>query len=326
MSLLEALRAKRAAVSASLIEDQSASPTSTAIEPPLPPRSIALPELLHQTDCQSLWSFGNNTYGRLGTSATDHAHRSTPAMLTSLAGFDIAMMACGAGHNAVLAKPSTPDVTSLSLSSSPLAWRVYTWGKCHFGQLGRASLDQDESYPSVVPNLSFDAIASPPSASSTERNTNHTNQVYDIACGESHVLVACDRGVYAFGCGFNGALGLGSESACSLPTVIPHLSPEHCQASSTCLLSQSDRIVSVAAGQAHSIACSKSGIVCASNSVSHSLARSLTHWLRTRPTNCIGVGVYMGQEPQRPIGLGPCELATTDSKRTRDAGAHLQGC
>jgi alpha-tubulin suppressor-like RCC1 family protein len=86
---------------------------------------------------------------------------------------------------------------------------VYSWGKCHFGQLGLGHMWMDCYAPMPVPF---------PGA---------RTRVASIAAGMSHCLAATNAGLlYTWGCGFFGCLGLGDESHQAAPTLVPGFGPE----------------------------------------------------------------------------------------------------
>ena len=80
---------------------------------------------------------------------------------------------------------------------------VYSWGKCHFGQLGHGFMDCDRYLPTKIEALSQVRIKS-------------------IAAGDSFCLAISEEGnFYGWGCGYCGALGSGNEQTLTKPQLIP---------------------------------------------------------------------------------------------------------
>ena len=80
------------------------------------------------------------------------------------------------------------------------------------------------------------------------------SEILAVAAGTNHTVVACMRGVYAFGCNTHGQLGLGNLHDSHVPLRVKALS--HAR----------DAIVSVAAGQCHTLFVSDSSRVYAAGS------------------------------------------------------------
>jgi len=78
---------------------------------------------------------------------------------------------------------------------------LYTWGRGQHGRLGHG-LIEDEPTPRLVEALLG-------------------VQVLAVACGEFHTLVSTSNGIYAFGLGLSGRLGLGNEEDQLLPVLVP---------------------------------------------------------------------------------------------------------
>ncbi len=77
--------------------------------------------------------------------------------------------------------------------------RVYSWGKCHFGQLGFGEENFDLYYPSLIPSLS-----------SLKMKALGAGMSFSFSITEGGVL-------YSWGCGFYGSLGHGDEHSIYLP-------------------------------------------------------------------------------------------------------------
>lgn len=169
----------------------------------------ALPE---STLClTNTFGCGNNKYGRLGVN-DNASKRSWTRGRVACEKHDIVFerLACGAGH--VLAADADG--------------RLYTWGKCHFGQLGHGRENQDRWLPSP--------LALP-------------RRVAAFGAGDSFSLAvdAEDGAVYAFGCGFYGPLALGDERSPTVPTRVPFF--------------DSIPVASVTGGAFHSVFCAQDG-------------------------------------------------------------------
>lgn len=137
---------------------------------------------------RSVFCWGYDSYGRLGL-GTCNEDRSVPTLMPSLANVRAEAAACGAGHTVVAVRqPDSPHSV------------IVSWGKCHFGQLGHGSEDQDVCIPRLIKSL-------PPI------------QVSFLAAGASHVVLHSQSALSTFtwGCGHYGALGHGDETSCCMP-------------------------------------------------------------------------------------------------------------
>mmetsp|Transcript_13513 Transcript_13513/g.38399 ORF Transcript_13513/g.38399 Transcript_13513/m.38399 type:complete len:390 (+) Transcript_13513:16-1185(+) len=131
----------------------------------------------------NLYGIGNNKYGRLATNDSLSKYEWKQSYTVADAPVRFTDLACGAGH-------------ALALTAEGA---LYTWGKCHFGQLGFGEEDQDRWLPSRLV----------------------TADVAAIGAGDSFSFyVDRDGHVYSFGCGYYGPLGLGTEKTCVTPTRI----------------------------------------------------------------------------------------------------------
>lgn len=157
-----------------------------------------------------LWTWGSDIYGRLGQ-GTEDRHLESPTEVSALSSVPLLAVACGSAHNAVLDKEG----------------RCYTWGKCHFGQLGHGEMDQNETVPRLVGALGAVLLQS-------------------VAAGDSHVIAITRTGkVYTWGIGYYGSLGHGDETSLDVPKLVEGLK-EH-------------SIRSAAAGASHSLAVTDTG-------------------------------------------------------------------
>ena len=137
----------------------------------------------------SLWSWGSDIYGRLGH-GTEDKNLNNPTEVKALSHMRLKAVACGSAHTIVVDERG----------------QTYTWGKCHFGQLGHGELDRNELVPRPVEALKGVSVAS-------------------VAAGDSHVLALTREGrVFSWGIGFYGTLGHGDETNLALPKAIEKLS------------------------------------------------------------------------------------------------------
>ena len=158
----------------------------------------------------ALWSWGSDVYGRLGH-GTEDQHCGTPMEVRSLSGVRLIAVAVGSAHNIAIEEDG----------------RCYTWGKCHYGQLGHGEIDQNELIPRPVGALGAVSIVS-------------------VGAGDSHVLAITSAGeLYTWGVGFYGCLGHGDETSLTTPKLVDKLLGEV--------------VVSVSGGAFHSLAVNDRG-------------------------------------------------------------------
>lgn len=152
-----------------------------------------------------LWTWGSDIYGRLGH-GTEDCNLDSPAEVQALARVPLKAVTCGSAHNVVVDRDGL----------------CYTWGKCHYGQLGHGEMDQNEKIPRLVEAL-------------------RQVKLQSVAAGDSHVIaITREWKVYTWGIGFYGSLGHGDESSLAVPKMVEGLK-EH-------------TVTSAAAGASHSLA------------------------------------------------------------------------
>ncbi len=152
----------------------------------------------------SAWTWGSDIYGRLGHGTVDK-NLSCPTEVKYFSNIQLKAVTCGSAHNIAI------DVDG----------HCYTWGKCHFGQLGHGEENRDEHVPRLVSALSGVCIE-------------------NVGAGDSHVLATTTSGqLYSWGVGYYGCLGHGDEKSLYVPKIIDALSGRF--------------IVSVSGGANHSI-------------------------------------------------------------------------
>lgn len=160
----------------------------------------------------ALWSWGSDVYGRLGH-GTEDRHLGTPTKVRALSGAKLSAFTIGSAHNIAIEEDG----------------KCYSWGKCHYGQLGHGEMDQNELIPRPVGALSAVKVVS-------------------VGAGDSHVLATTDAGeLYTWGVGFYGCLGHGDETSLAVPKLVEKL--------------QGERIVSATGGAFHSLVTNDRGHV-----------------------------------------------------------------
>lgn len=159
------------------------------------------------TEHGNVYSWGRGVDGQLGNEHLEVGI--APKLVQELAEIKITMIATRGSH-------------AMALSADGM---VFTWGRGDDGQLGlgnRKSADK----PHAVASL-------------TERKV----VVREVACGRVHsVAVSSDGDVYSWGCGEEGATGLGAASLDSVVAVLPTL------------VNGVERVKSVACGSRHTLA------------------------------------------------------------------------
>ena len=138
----------------------------------------------------NVYGCGNNNYGRLAQyfGNTTHSDTFIQCKINNAVHPNVSFLtiSCGAGH--VLAISTTNQ--------------VYSWGKCHFGQLGHGQEDVDRYLPRIIKAL----VDIPISKIGAQDSSSHA--------------VSMDGKLYSWGCGYFGALGNGNESTQCLPVEI----------------------------------------------------------------------------------------------------------
>mmetsp|Transcript_30194 Transcript_30194/g.85273 ORF Transcript_30194/g.85273 Transcript_30194/m.85273 type:complete len:798 (-) Transcript_30194:182-2575(-) len=126
----------------------------------------------------TVWSWGDNTYGQLGTD--DKKPRQAPSQVKLHEGLHVSRISCGA-HHAVLVTDSGS---------------LYAWGRNKAGQLGLDSPgSKDVSRPTALPSLA--AQGSKP---------------VQVSCGAAHSVVLTEHGsLWSFGDNSLGQLGIGGS-------------------------------------------------------------------------------------------------------------------
>nr|XP_061802659.1 X-linked retinitis pigmentosa GTPase regulator-like [Nerophis lumbriciformis] len=161
------------------------------------------------TESGELFMWGDNSEGQVGLGKESHA--CSPQEVS--AGQPIAWVSCGYYHSAYVTEDGA----------------LYTFGERDSGKLG---LGTDQLARHRVPQL----VKSMP------------EPVTQVACGGGHTVAVTENGVYAFGLGQFGQLGLGTfifESR--LPRLIEHF--------------KKDRVRQVACGENHSAVITDSGLL-----------------------------------------------------------------
>ena len=137
-------------------------------------------------DSGEVLTFGKGDSGQLGLGMGEYQSSVPRPVRGQLHGRVVKSISCGDYHCAAVT-----DSHSL-----------FTWGRGQHGRLGHG-LIEDEPAPRLV-----EAFVGIP--------------VLAVSCGEYHTLVSTvSNGVYSFGLGLSGRLGLGSEEDQLVPTLIP---------------------------------------------------------------------------------------------------------
>ncbi|XP_065840918.1 uncharacterized protein [Oscarella lobularis] len=129
--------------------------------------------------------------------------------MTQSATVNVCPLACGSSHAAVV-----------------IDGDLYTWGESHNGRLGNGDIVAEGgrwSSPLRVEILHMMGT-----------------KVLAVSCGAEHTVALCTDGVYAWGSGQYGQLGLADTRTRTRPVLIPELSDKYC--------------IAVACGQYHSMA------------------------------------------------------------------------
>lgn len=171
------------------------------------------------TDNRSLYTYGYGECGRLG-----HGDEAPVATPTAVSFFESLIATVGASVGGVAHVACGREHTMAVLTSGEL----YAFGWAEAGRLGTGDTGCC-AYPTKVLAL-------------------QSTPVLATACGREHTLALTKDGVvFAFGAGFGGRLGLGSEADEEYPVHITALTGE--------------RIVRIDAGECHSAALNDSGEV-----------------------------------------------------------------
>jgi RCC1 and BTB domain-containing protein len=128
----------------------------------------------------NVYSCGYGNYGRLAQGNTQSSARFINCY--ALAPIRVKKLATGAAHTLILNYEGA----------------LFTWGKCHYGQLGHGKLDADRCALFSLPRLNNSRWLP------TRVETLKDVPIEQIAAGDSFSLVAGHGHVYSFGCGFYG--------------------------------------------------------------------------------------------------------------------------
>lgn len=138
------------------------------------------------TDDDSVWSWGDGDYGKLGRGGSDGCK--IPIKVESLQSLGVIKVECGSQFSVALTKSGA----------------VYTWGKGDYHRLGHGTDDH---------------VRKPRRVSALQGK-----KVIDIACGSLHCVACTDTGeVYTWGDNDEGQLGDGSTNAIQRPRLVTAL-------------------------------------------------------------------------------------------------------
>ncbi|KAJ6369719.1 hypothetical protein OIU76_028046 [Salix suchowensis] len=134
----------------------------------------------------TLWAWGNNEYGQLGTGDTQP--RSQPITVHGLSGLTLVDIAAGGWHSTALTHDG----------------EVYGWGRGEHGRLGFG--DNDKSSKMVPQRVNLLA----------------GEDIVQVSCGGTHsVALTRDGRMYTFGRGDHGRLGYGRKVTTGQPMEVP---------------------------------------------------------------------------------------------------------
>ncbi|KAL3879973.1 hypothetical protein ACJMK2_032247, partial [Sinanodonta woodiana] len=138
------------------------------------------------TDDDSVWSWGDGDYGKLGRGGSDGCK--VPMRVDSLQGLGVFKVECGSQFSVALTKSGA----------------VYTWGKGDYHRLGHGT-DDHVRRPRRVSAL-------------------QGKKIVDVACGSLHCVACTDNGeVYTWGDNDEGQLGDGTTNAIQRPRLVAAL-------------------------------------------------------------------------------------------------------
>ncbi|ESO89418.1 hypothetical protein LOTGIDRAFT_218809 [Lottia gigantea] len=138
------------------------------------------------TDDDSVWSWGDGDYGKLGRGGSDGCK--IPVKIESLQDWGVIKVGCGSQFSVALSKTGA----------------VYTWGKGDYHRLGHGS-DDHVRRPRRV-------------------NALQGKKVIDISCGSLHCVACTDQGeVFTWGDNDEGQLGDGTTNAIQRPRLVAAL-------------------------------------------------------------------------------------------------------
>jgi alpha-tubulin suppressor-like RCC1 family protein len=180
------------------------------------------------------WSFGDNSYGKLGRgSEATEANEVVPRLIEALSRAVVRQVAAGADHSMVLTRD---------------AGEVWTWGSGRSGRLGHGNTES-QRLPKLVEGVAPGGSGG--QALGGAPLDHHWARVISIAAGYDHSLAVREQGtVYAWGSSEYGQLGRGGHGAGTrrlVPTEVP----------------ASGMVVAVTTGCYHSLALSRDGTVMA---------------------------------------------------------------
>lgn len=191
----------------------------------------------------AVYTWGEGVFGALGHG--DAGSQPVPRRVEALALYTALQVSCGVWHTAALARSTRAGDDAHQV-------RLFTWGDGEKGQLGsgrreglaRPHCVGDELAAQSLRQVACGAlhtvvltaagavyVAGKDSASPSRPTFRRVlglladTRVEQVACGERHtcVLAADGRGVFSWGSGAGGRLGLGDERDCDSPTLVEGL-------------------------------------------------------------------------------------------------------
>ncbi|KAL6066008.1 WD repeat-containing protein 11 [Balamuthia mandrillaris] len=163
----------------------------------------------------NLYAVGRGVYGRLAQ-GDEQSHSRFVKGFASQPNVEFGQLACGAGHVLVITAVSANLTEETEEGAEDKGAKLqqeegllYSWGKCHFGQLGLGQEDEDRHLPTPV---------------IVRDSAGHTVRFKQVACGDSFSLAISEHGeLYSWGCGYYGPLGHGEQTSYSQPKLVEAL-------------------------------------------------------------------------------------------------------
>jgi alpha-tubulin suppressor-like RCC1 family protein len=166
--------------------DEEANPTAG-----LATKSLAIAD-------PAVWCCGYGRYGRNAQgdeTSLPYFQRAKYLSSGREDGLRIEFVALGAAHNVAIAEGGH---------------ELFTWGKCHYGQLGHGQRDSDRYLPWRLNK--FPALL---------KELDCGTRISSVGCGDSFCFAITDQGrAFSWGCGFFGALGHGDEQTKESPALL----------------------------------------------------------------------------------------------------------
>ena len=221
-------------VSGGLERDRGLSPTSPGGGEARPGANIRSDLKKRIKDTNDVYSFGSSPWGQLGLG--DEGLHAEPVIVSALLGKAIKMVAVGSAHAVALAEGG----------------ETYVMGHGGCGRLGTGGVDSE-----LLPRMLLRPPSTRPTLFKSSLRTAELREPWRfmyVACGDLHtVAVGADGVPFAWGSGYQGALGGGVRNDALVPTPITALVGARrdgggAPSLALCVGSSAPKIVGVAAG------------------------------------------------------------------------------